>query len=265
MSAKKVLIIGCGWVGTYVATHLVNGGHQVWATCTSEDKAARLVQLGLKAHVANFDIENKVAGIREAVFDVVIISVPITHKDTMEVVERRFFRLRVFLETHSFGQSMFFGSVGIYPKVDARIAEDTFAAEELEPKLLLGESMLRLAFPDLNILRLGGLFGQERVMAKYFVGKVCEIGYQTANFVHVEDVYGIIRAMMAARSQGKTYNVVCPEHPLKKDVIDVSATKYGYGLPAAFSEADKTAKMVLPDRLVADLGYRFVYRSPLQF
>jgi len=260
-----ILIVGCGWVGTYMATELVKSGHRIWATCTSAEKAGRLAALGLEARVVDFDKGEVPPGLGRQAFDLAIISVPITHKDSVETIHRRFAGLVAFLGGLSFRQAFFFGSVGIYPKVSAIIGEDTFLDVELEPKLLSGEQTLRAAYPGLNILRLGGLFGFERVMAKHFVGKVCEIGYQTANVVHVVDIHGIVLAMIAAESRGKTYNVVCPEHPLKKDVIAASAAKYGYGMPAAFSETDHTAKVVSPERLIADLGYRFEYRSPLEF
>lgn len=260
-----ILIVGCGWVGTYIATALVGAGHRVWATCTSVEKSQRLAAIGLTATVANFDREGELPQLERKVFDVAIISVPITRKDDTAVVHRRFAGLVDFLDRLSFNQSFFFGSVGIYPKVSATITESTFKDADLDPKLLLGETALRKAYPNLNVLRLGGLFGFERVMAKYFVGKVCEIGYQTANLVHVVDIQGVIAAMIAAGSQGRTYNVVCPEHPLKKEVIAASAAKYRYGMPTAFSDADRTAKVVSPDRLVAELDYTFEYRSPLAF
>ena len=260
-----ILIVGCGWVGSFMATEMANAGHRVWATCTSTEKSRQLEALGLTATVADFDRENVDFDLGQHVFDVVIVSVPITHKDSADVIQRRFARLAAFLGRLTCSQAFFFGSVGIYPKVSASITETTFAASELEPKLLSGEMALRSVYPGLNVLRLGGLFGFERVMAKHFVGKVCDIGYQTANFVHVVDIYGIVSAMIAADSHGKTYNVVCPEHPLKKDVIAASAAKYGYGMPTAFSETDQTAKTVSPERLIADLDYQFKYRSPLQF
>lgn len=260
-----ILIVGCGWVGTYMAGRFVEKGHRVWGTCTTAAKARRLEELGLKSAVVDFDRAGETPRLVQQVFDTVIISVPVRRKDNPDTVHRRFARLAAFLGQLSFHQSFFFGSVGVYPKVDATITETSLPDEELDPKLLSGEDVLRETYPDLNILRLGGLFGADRVLAKYFVGKVCEIGYQPANFVHVEDIQGVVATMIAAGSQAKTYNVVAPEHPLKKEVIEASAAKYGYGLPAAFAEADRTAKIVSPERLVAELGYRFVYRSPLQF
>lgn len=261
----KVLIVGCGWVGTYVASQMRKRQDEIWATCTTPEKASKLGRTGLHTSVVDFDNDAATGHLDGIWFDLVIVSVPITRKDAFETATARFERLISFLRTLSFKQSVFFGSVGIYPKVSALISEETFPAHELHQKLWMRESTLRSAFPDIHILRLGGLFGLERVFAKYFVGKVCEIGYQTANFVHVEDVYRIILAIVERQLQGRIYNVVCPEHPLKKDVIMASAAKYGHGLPSLFTDSDRTAKLVSPDRLIADLDYSFVYRSPLQF
>lgn len=260
-----ILVVGCGWVGSYIATEMLAAGHRVWATCRSPDKARHLTQRELISLVADFDRGESVPRFEREAFDVAIISVPITRKDHVEGVDQRFTKLLTFLAGMTFRQSFFFGSVGIYPKVSALISEDTFSDNALDEKLLLGESKLRTAYPNLNVLRLGGLFGLDRVVAKHFAGKVCDIGYQTANFVHVVDIYGVIQVMIDKESQGKTYNIVCPQHPFKKDVIEASAARYGYDPPLAYSETDKTAKIVSPGRLLTDLAYQFSYPSPLQF
>src|SRR3546814_9810003 len=98
---------------------------------------------------------------RQKVFDVAIISVPITRKESAETIDHRFARLVAFLGQMSFNQSFFFGSVGIYPKVSTVIMETTFPDAELAPKLLSGERALRAAYPSLNILRLGGLLDRK--------------------------------------------------------------------------------------------------------
>ena len=252
-----VLIIGCGWVGTYTASRLLADGHRVWGTTTSPDKMSKLTKMGVSAVLANFDGEEQTLPPAELIrvrFDLVIISVPITRKDTAGQVHARFANLLRFMAALQFNQSVFFGSVGIYPKVNATIAEHTFPETALEPNLWWGESVLRAQYSDINVLRLGGLFGLERTISKHFSDKVCHIGYQPANFVHVEDIFGVIQALIAQQVQGQTYNVVSPEHPLKKEVIAVSAAKYGYGLPSSYTDADKTAKIVSPARVIDDLG-----------
>lgn len=264
-NGMDILMVGCGWVCTHMAARLMNGGHRIWATCTSEGKVRKLKEKGITATVADFDRRDAVGELGRTVFDTAVISVPVTRKDTKEAVQQRFSRLAGFLRCISIKQSFFFGSVGIYPDVSAVITETTFTDDRLDPKLLSGEQALRTVYPDLNVLRLGGLFGFDRVMAKYFAGKPCQIGYQPANFVHVDDVCRIVETMISAGSEGETYNVVAPEHPLKKEVIAASAAKYGFGLPSAFTETDRTEKVVSSDRLVTDLTYSFTYPSPLMF
>lgn len=265
----NILIIGCGWVGTYCARRFrEEKGAEVFVTTTTIEKLLSFREAGLPAWLVDFDQQEGHAlpeDWPDVTFDLVIVSVPITRKDEMAAIEARFAALSCFLSELRFKQAMFFGSVGIYPNEDALISEHTYPDNRLDNMLLHGEHAMRMVFSGVNILRLGGLFGQERVLAKYFQDKICTIGYQTANFVHVEDIYGVILRLMEKGVTGATYNVVCPEHPLKRDVIEASAAKYGYRLPAGYDDSDRTAKRVSPGLLEKELDYSFVYRSPVSF
>lgn len=264
----QVLIVGCGWVASYIGSRLASDGHSVWGTTTTGDKIDKLAGSGIHATVLNFDddgstqVPDKFFGV---FFDVIIVSVPITRKDDEPTIRQRFNNLVAFLTQLHHGQLIFFGSVGIYPKKDGVFEEDSFPDADLDARLSIGEGAIRRANADAVILRLGGLFGFERVMAKYFQNKDCQIGYQTANFVHIEDIDGIVHKLISARITGETYNVVSPEHPLKIDVVKTSAAKYGYELPSSFDDRDKTAKIVSADKLIGELGYSFIYPSPLDF
>lgn len=199
------------------------------------------------------------------VFEAVIVSVPIRKKEEMATIQERFRGLTLFIRQLNFTHLIFFSSVGIYPSESSIIDEDSYPDDLLEQKLLFGENTLRQNFPQVCVMRLGGLFGEDRVFAKYFQNKPCTTAYQTSNFVHVDDVYRVVRLLMEKNVTGKTLNVVCPEHPLKKDVIIASAEKYGYALPSVFEEHDRLQKRIRPDRLVNELAYEFTYRSPLDF
>ncbi len=256
-------------MGTYCAHRFRDDlGARVSVTTTTPEKRQAFGKLGVHAFLVDFDeagSEVPAAALADEVFDTLVVSVPITRKDDMETIRNRFTRLAAFVGKLRFKQAVFFGSVGIYPNENAVIHEDSYPDEALDQKLLFGEKALRAVSPHFNLMRLGGLFGLERVMAKYFQHKVCMIGYQTANFIHVEDIYGIIRRMMEKGIAGSIYNVVSPGHPLKKDVIRVSAAKYGFDLPSGYDDSDQTAKRVSPDRLIHDLDYAFIYPSPLDF
>lgn len=267
--APHILVLGSGWVGTYCAQRFREElGARVTVTTTTPEKRERFLDLGLPAFLVDFDKGGSEVPPDElaiTVFDILIISVPITRKDDLGTIQRRFKRLVTHLSRLRFKQAVFFGSVGVYPNVDALIHEDTFPDTALDQRLRYGETVLQKAFPDTNILRLGGLFGANRIFAKYFQGKVCTIGSQTANFVHVEDIYHILLALMDKEIVGATYNVVCPENPLKKEVIEASAAKYGFELPSRYDDTDQTAKHVSCQRLLDELHYSFIYPSPIYF
>lgn len=269
MSRPNILIVGCGWVGTYCAQRFRNDlGAMVTVTTTTPEKQQAFEQSGIRAFLVAFGERGSgesASTLTDELFDVLIVSVPITRKDDMPTIQERFSNLAAFIGKLRFKQAFFFGSVGIYPNEHAIIYEDSYSDKALDQKLLYGETTMRNVFPQFNLLRLGGLFGLERVMAKYFQDKVCMIGYQTANFIHVEDIYGIIRRMIDKAIAGVTYNIVSPDHPLKKDVIRVSAAKYGFKPPSSYDESDQTAKRVSPGRLIRELDYAFIYPSPLDF
>lgn len=256
-------------MGSYCAQRFRDEqGAQVWLTTRTPEKCAVFSESGYRAFLVDFDKGGSdVPGseLAEAVFDMMIISVPVTRKDDLEAIRTRFANLAAFVAKLRFKQAVFFGSVGIYPAENALIREDSYPDAQLEQRLLYGEQTLRSVNSGINILRLGGLFGLNRIFAKYFQGKVCATGDQTANFVHVEDIYGVVVRMMETGVAGATYNLVSPEHPLKKDVLVASAAKYGFGLPSGYDDSDKTAKRVSPDRLIQALNYRFIYHSPVDF
>src|SRR5690606_23641277 len=124
-----VLIIGCGWVGTFTATSLIKEGHRVWATTTTVDKESELAKIGATPMTVDFDnpvLQTVPDELVDRPFDLCLISVPITRKDSIDQVRSRFAKLVDFLAPLSWEQLTFLGSVGIYPKVSAEIEEDTF-------------------------------------------------------------------------------------------------------------------------------------------
>ncbi len=129
---------------------------------------------------------------------------------------------------------------------------------------MLAEACM-LGLADTIIYRLGGLFGKNRVFAKYFSERICTTGEQPANFVHIDDVIRLLEAASCNVLKHTVYNVVAPLHPKKKDVILASAKKYGYILPLAFEATNTIQKIVRGELLQEELEYEYVLPDPLQF
>ncbi|WP_159731069.1 GDP-L-fucose synthase [Sphingobacterium sp. 18053] len=261
----RILILGCGWLAESFAIHMKHQGHEVWASTTTSEKYHRLKADGIFSFILDFDYENFPAQVvLPTQFDFVLNSIPASQKNSVAILENRFSNIKSFYAHMTWKKQVFLSSIGIYPDKDGVFDESYADITELSSKLLLAEaSMLGLA--DTIIYRLGGLFGKNRVFAKYFAERICTTGEQPANFVHIDDVIRLLEAASCNALKYTVYNVVAPLHPKKKDVILASAKKYGYALPLAFEAADATQKIVSGRLLLEELDYQFVLPDPLQF
>lgn len=256
------LILGCGWIGETLANILLKEGHQVYASTTNEQKYQRLQAAGIFAIWANFDVEIATDVFPRRV-DFVLNSIPAVKRLPEEQLQRRFQRLHALLLRTSYRKHIFLSSIGAYPDIDGVYAED-YKLESVANNLLHAESILS-GLPDSIVYRLGGLFGGERVFAKYFEHKVCTTGAQLANFVHRDDVIRLICRGFEQPLSEKLYNIVAPDHPTKKEVILASANKYGYAEPSGFQDEDTFQKWVCGEKIRKELNYSFIYPSALVF
>jgi nucleoside-diphosphate-sugar epimerase len=114
------------------------------------------------------------------------------------------------------------------------------------------------------VLRLGGLMGEERYVAKYFSGKIMDGGECPVNYVHQKDVLAILERTINNLDSG-IYNVVAPEHPSKSAVGDADCERRN--LPKAIWNLGEcpTFKIVSSEKLINELGYEFLAPDPLYF
>jgi len=251
-------------VGQSAAAKWLGDGHEVWASTTTLEKYHRLQDDGIFAFQYDFDTHDLPVESMPTVFDFILVSIPATNRHTVEVLRARFERVHTFLNRLQYQKLIFLSSIGIYPDISAYIDEYRLNEDSLHGKLKLAEQSIG-QMERVHIFRLGGLFGKNRIFAKYFENKICSTGGQPANFVHVDDVTTLLELAFRSDLQHPIYNVVAPEHPLKKDVILAAAAKYNMALPSSFEDVDSFQKIVLGDLLQNELNYSFKFPSPLGF
>lgn len=260
----NALIIGCGWVGTIFAEELRRLNYEVHGTTTSSEKARRMASGGMISYVLDFSQEHSpldhiLASIN---FDLIVVSVPAKKKETYTSCSAKFERLSAFLQTLQSNCVIYLSSVGIYPALNKIIHEHTVPADQLDTKLYHAERILSSKLEKLNILRLGGIFGSDRIPGKHFSGKVCNVGNQPANYIHVDDICNILRTLHKQEIRGEILNAVSPAHPLKADIISAMVAKYGFIPPIAFEDTKEEKKIVSSEKLIERLDYTFLYKSP---
>ncbi|MCL7989112.1 NAD-binding protein [Sphingobacterium sp. lm-10] len=259
----RFLILGCGWVGEAFALLAVARGQEITVTVTSEEKAQRLRDQGVEALVHNFD-QSAALALEEQHFDYVLNSIPASKKNEILFVKNRFQNVAKLLGNLAYQKHIYLSSIGIYPEQSQSFDESFSDEAQMSDILLLAEKIVG-PLPNTIVYRLGGLFGQQRIFAKYFQDKVCQSGEQSANFIHLDDVVQLLWLGFTQPLSQPVYNVVCLHHPKKEAVIRASAAKYGYGLPSAFADGASYDKVVSGDQIVRELNYSFVYPSPLDF
>ena len=259
----RFLILGCGWVGEAFAHLAVRQKQEVTVTVTSTDKAQRLQNQGIKALVHDFD-QSADLPLKDLHFDYIVNSIPASKKNTISAVKDRFQNVATALQRLTYQKHIYLSSIGIYPE-QSRTFDESFQDEtQMSDILLLAEKTMR-PLSDTIVYRLGGLFGQQRIFAKYFQGRVCQTGAQSANFIHLDDVVQLLWLGFTQPLSQAVYNLVCPHHPKKEAVIRASAEKYGYDLPSAFQDDVSYDKVVEGDQIIQELDYTFAYPSPLEF
>lgn len=260
---KKVLILGCGWVGEEVALHLLGKGYEVYASTTTIEKSERFLKMGISSFIHDFDLGSEPKVVWPLVFDYVLTSVPASTRITLSGIEKRFSNLYTYLTKLHFKKHIYLSSIGVYPNRDSVFREEY--AGELVSELRLAETKLS-TLKNTVVYRLGGLFGKSRVFARYFVEKVCTTGEEFANFVHLDDVVNLISIGFEKDLKSNLYNIVAPLHPTKKEVILASAKKYKYATPSAWDTSTKASqKLVDGSKIIEELSYHFVRPNPVNF
>ena len=250
---KKIGIIGYGWLGERLASSL-SGKYTLVTTTTTESKVNKLNNKGIHAVMASFpdyQLAEPLSQWEEIKnMDVLIITIPVSEKSCcVSYLYNRIQNLSAFIGDFK-GQMFLMSSTGVYPDISKEFVEEDVPLENVS-----GERMLKNKYPQLNILRLGGLMGDNRLLKNYNVSNLDH----AVNHIHYADISGIISEMIEKKTQSELYNVTAPIHPAKSQVINAQKN-------IANDEVfEVKGKKVLSSKLVSELGYIFQYPDPRTF
>lgn len=250
---KKIGIIGCGWLGSRIAASM-SARYTIYTSATTEGKAEKLSAEGFNATVASFpdyQLEEKIQQWKEIHdMDIVIITIPISGKSCCtSSLYNRIQHLLSFISDFK-GQMFVMSSTGVYPDIPGEYAEESLSVDSVQ-----GERLVRNRYPQVNILRLAGLMGDNRLLKNYNITNLAA----PVNHIHYKDICRVIEKMIEEGSAGKLYNVTAPQHPSKGQVMSTQK-----GLPP-FEEMVSEGKIILSSKLVSELNFVFEYPNPTTF
>jgi len=168
--------------------------------------------------------------------DVLIIAIP-PSDDYLETIEDAFYSLSLneMIET----QIIFLSSLSFYDNKKNIVEAEELVVSKDEKSV---------------ILRLGGLMGYDRIAGQYTIGKTIEDA--PTNYVHRDDVVGIIKSIIEQKMEHRTFNVVAPVQSTKKEIFTQNAKQFNFDA-THFSEMISKHTSYSPEILCDILGYTF--------
>src|ERR1700750_1148949 len=159
---KKIGIIGFGWLGSRIAASM-SDKYQIYKTATTNDKVAELSSKGFNTTLASFpdfQLEEKITQWNEIKdMDVVIITIPLSGKSCCaSSLYNRIQHLLSFIDDFH-GQMFVMSSTGVYPDIPGEYTEESLSSDQVQ-----GERMIKSTYPQVNIMRLAGLMGDNRLL-----------------------------------------------------------------------------------------------------
>lgn len=253
---KTLGIIGCGWLGLHLANHF-SANYKIYTTTITQQKAEQLKNQNFNPTIIQFSDEKSISDTEEwevlQELEAITITIPFGKKTDIQRLENRFENIKNFIKNYQ--KPLFLmSSTSIYPDMVTEITENTFAEKELNPNILSIENLMKEAFPQINILRLGGLMGGSRQLKNYPVKDLEKL----VNHIHYEDICKIVELMIQKNIRSKIYNVVAPLHPSKWEVITGKMYPNNSCPP-------KKSRIIVSDMMIKDLKYHFLHPNPIFF
>lgn len=255
---QTVGIIGLGWLGFPLAKKLVEKRVKVKGSVRSEEKKNQAQVAGIATIVldVSLDQENNPSSFFEDC-SVAIITIP-PSKTTFNSYQSSILKACSFFSENC--QFIFTSSTSIYAEHVINAYEDSKILSDYNytSQLFLTEKALQRKFKErITILRLGGLFGENRNPAKQLTGKT-DLKNPDApiNIVHQDDVVEVIVQLIESKIGGEIFNVCCDNHETRKEFYTKQCQKLNLALPS-FSEENNTLKCISNSKLKKRLSYAF--------
>lgn len=244
----KVSIIGCGWLGLPLAEELIARGYQVIGSTTSEKKLPELQEKGIDATLYKLTPMPEGKDFNKLFqVDVMVINVPPKSRTNAPDFYREQIKyLKYQLQNSSVKRVIFISSTSFYPTSNSEVDENsTFDLNNGSNQAVVwGEQEISQIKQQLSILRCGGLMGKQRLPGKWFSGKATTGSETPVNYIHIEDVKGVILQMLKNNNWPAIRNLVNQQHLKRKVVAEAMAEKYNFATPIWVSPEEIPFKKV---------------------
>jgi len=261
----RVLIAGCGYVGTALGERLVAGGHHVWGLRRDPSELPATFNKVAADLAQRSDLDALPGGLDYVVYCA-------SAGDASDAAYRRAYvqgleTLLDAIQGRGVRRTFFTSSTAVYAQSGGECVDE---ASETRPvhfsglRTLEAEGVLRSSASPSTVLRCAGIYGPGRTRLIDAVRQgTASMSSRITNRIHRDDIAGTI-AFLIERDLGPEVLLLCDDEPApQRDVTSFLAAQLGVPVPdptqaeAAARGGDKRCSNA---RLRA-IGYRLLYPS----
>ncbi len=267
MNKQKIGILGAGWLGLPLGKSLLEKGHSINASTTTESNLDKIREAGIAPFLLCFapDINGDQSFFQD--IDILILNIPPRRRE--DIIEYHAEQIRAIvkeIENTKIRKVIFVSSSSVYPELNRTVTEKDagYPSKRSGEALIKAESiLLKNTCFETTIVRFAGLVGPERPPGRFFAGKKdLPNGKAPINMIHQADCISIIEHIIELEAWGETFNGVADKHPQKQVFYQEAARKGSFETPSFIDEL-KDYKRVSNSHLKAVLGYDFQYPDPM--
>jgi nucleoside-diphosphate-sugar epimerase len=281
ISGKRLVVFGCGYVGSEVARQGVAQGLRVTALTRNPAKAEALSTEGIEvvvAELADAAWHERIEGGAEFVLNCVS-----SGGGGAESARRSYVTgmrsLLAWARTHgAAGTLIYTGSTSVYPQGDGARVDETaplaLTGGERARILIEAEELLRTSDGACGrwfVLRLAGIYGPGRhhLLEQVRQGEIAGRGEHRLNLIHRDDIAAAIWAALTAPPtvRNEVLNLADDGAAPKAEIAGWLAQRLGVRAPRFSGEPAAGRREVTPDRIIVNanakavLGWRPAFPS----
>jgi nucleoside-diphosphate-sugar epimerase len=277
----RILIIGCGYVGTALGAEFARQGHEVFGVRRDAEGEVELAAAKIKLLVADVTKPADLAAL-PGPFDWVVNCVSSTRGGVEEYRAAYLEGTRNLIDWLSAQPAppkkfVYTSSTSVYGQTDGSQVKETSSTNPdsetsrvlVETEKLLLDAAQQKKFPAV-VLRVAGIYGPDRghLFLQYLKNdaKIPGKGERIINMIHRDDLVGVIIAALKNGRAGEVYNAVDDEPVAQIHFFRWLSETLGKWMPPFTPEEETgerkrglTNKKVQNRRLKMELGYQFRY------
>lgn len=267
---KKISILGCGWLGLPLAQKLIETDFEIKGSTTSEHKLEVLKSNKIVPFLIALSEDKIIGNISEFLNDseILIIDIPpglrkITETTSEKTFVNKIKTLLPFIENSNIEKVIFISSTSVYG--DSNSIPTVTEESDLRPDTESGKQLVEVENLfrnnrnfETNIIRFGGLIGEDRNAVKMLTGKTNVANPEAPiNLIHQVDCIGIIGEILQQNCWNETFNAVAPFHPTRKEYYTKKAITLNLPKPEFTENETSIGKIISSGKLEKVLGYFF--------